>query len=98
MTFSEKFKQQGRVILSHRRNYRWPRGQNLAPLIHPREVDQEISIKQLLEQLDISEYRRKGRVDLRATARVRACREFLVDIIEQQQSLIAGLDSRYWKN
>ena len=37
-------------------------------------------------------------VDLRATARVRACREFLVDIIEQQQSLIAGLDSRYWKN
>ena len=37
-------------------------------------------------------------VDLRATARVRACREFLVDIIEQQQGLIAGLDSRYWKN
>ena len=37
-------------------------------------------------------------VDLRATARVRACREFLVDIIEQQKGLIAGLDSRYWKN
>ena len=34
-------------------------------------------------------------VDLRATARVRACREFLVDIIEQQRSLIEGLDSRY---
>jgi DNA-binding transcriptional LysR family regulator len=37
-------------------------------------------------------------VDLRATARVRACREFLVDIIEQQRSLIEGLDSRYWEN
>ena len=36
-------------------------------------------------------------VDLRATARVRACREFLVDIIEQQQVIIAGTESRYWK-
>lgn len=36
------------------------------------------------------------RVDLRATARVRACREFLIDIIEQQRSMIAGADSRYW--
>ncbi len=35
-------------------------------------------------------------VDLRATARVRACREFLVGIIEQQEALIAGLNSRYW--
>ncbi|MCP4876782.1 MAG: LysR family transcriptional regulator [Gammaproteobacteria bacterium] len=35
-------------------------------------------------------------VDLRATARVRACREFLADIIEQQETLIAGLNSRYW--
>ena len=34
-------------------------------------------------------------VDLRATARVRACREFLIDIIEQQRSLVEGLDSRY---
>jgi DNA-binding transcriptional LysR family regulator len=34
-------------------------------------------------------------VDLRATARVRACREFLVDIIERQRNLIEGLDSRY---
>ncbi len=34
--------------------------------------------------------------DLRATARVRTCREFLVDIIEQQRDLIEGLDSRYW--
>jgi len=34
-------------------------------------------------------------VDLRATARVRACREFLVDIIQQQRSLIEGLNSRY---
>ena len=34
-------------------------------------------------------------VDLRATARVRACREFLVNIIERQRSLIEGLDSRY---
>ena len=35
-------------------------------------------------------------VDLRATARVRVCREFLVGIIEQQRSLIEGLDSRYF--
>jgi DNA-binding transcriptional LysR family regulator len=34
-------------------------------------------------------------VDLRDTARVRTCREFLVSIIEQQRSLIEGLDSRY---
>ena len=36
-------------------------------------------------------------VDLRATARVRACREFLIDIIEQQRNLIEGLNSRYWQ-
>lgn len=36
-------------------------------------------------------------VDLRATARVRACREFLIDIIEQQKNLIEGLESRYWQ-
>jgi DNA-binding transcriptional LysR family regulator len=35
-------------------------------------------------------------VDLKATARVRACREFLVDIIEQQRDLIEGRNSRYW--
>ena len=34
-------------------------------------------------------------VDLRATARVRVCREFLVDIIEQQRALIEGQESRY---
>lgn len=33
--------------------------------------------------------------DLRSTARVRACREFLVDIIGQQRTLIAGTNSRY---
>lgn len=35
-------------------------------------------------------------VDLRATARVRVCREFLADIIEQQRALISGSASRYW--
>lgn len=35
-------------------------------------------------------------VDLRATVRVRACREFLIENIEQQRPLIEGLDSRYW--
>lgn len=35
-------------------------------------------------------------VDLRSTARVRACREFLVDVIEQERGLIEGLNSRYW--
>ena len=34
-------------------------------------------------------------VDLRDTARVRACREFLIDIVQQQQALISGLNSRY---
>jgi DNA-binding transcriptional LysR family regulator len=34
-------------------------------------------------------------VDLRATARVRVCREFLIDIIQQQRSLIEGLESNY---
>lgn len=37
-------------------------------------------------------------VDLRATARVRACREFLVDIIEQQSRIIAGTESIYWQS
>ena len=37
-------------------------------------------------------------IDLRATARVRACREFLVDIIEGQESIIAGAESRYWQH
>jgi len=36
-------------------------------------------------------------VDLRATARVRACREFLINIIEQQRELIEGSDSRFWQ-
>lgn len=34
-------------------------------------------------------------VDLRSTARVRACREFLIEIIEAQSQLILGLNSRY---
>lgn len=35
--------------------------------------------------------------DLRSTARVRAGREFLVDILLQQRRLIEGLDSNYWQ-
>ncbi len=34
-------------------------------------------------------------VDLRSTARVRVCRDFLIDIIESRRSLILGEDSRY---
>jgi DNA-binding transcriptional LysR family regulator len=34
-------------------------------------------------------------VDLRSTARVRVCREFLVDIMIEQRGLIEGLNSRY---
>lgn len=34
-------------------------------------------------------------VDLRSTARVRVCREFLIDIIQEQRGLIEGLNSRY---
>lgn len=34
-------------------------------------------------------------VDLRSTARVRVCREFLIDIIQQQSTLIEGLASKY---
>lgn len=33
--------------------------------------------------------------DLRSTARVRVCREFLIDIIQQQRELIEGLASKY---
>lgn len=35
-------------------------------------------------------------VDLRSTARVRVCREFLIDIIEQQRDLVEGLASNYF--
>jgi len=35
--------------------------------------------------------------DLRSTERVRACREFLTDIIEKQRGLIAGENSRYFE-
>ena len=35
-------------------------------------------------------------VDLRSTARVRVCREFLVNTIQQQQGLIEGLESTYY--
>lgn len=34
-------------------------------------------------------------VDLRDTARVRACREFLIDIIREQEPLICGQNSNY---
>ena len=34
-------------------------------------------------------------IDMRETARVRACREFLINIIEQQSALILGTESRY---
>lgn len=34
--------------------------------------------------------------DLQTTSRVRACREFLIEIIEQQKALIAGLNSTYY--
>jgi DNA-binding transcriptional LysR family regulator len=34
-------------------------------------------------------------VDLRSTARVRVCREFLINIIQQQRELIEGLASKY---
>jgi len=34
-------------------------------------------------------------VDMRETARVRACREFLISIIEQHKSLILGMESRF---
>jgi len=35
-------------------------------------------------------------VDLRSTARVRVCREFLIEIIEEQKALIEGLSSNYY--
>jgi len=34
-------------------------------------------------------------VDLRSTARVRVCREFLIEVIQQQRELIEGLASKY---
>lgn len=35
-------------------------------------------------------------VDLRSTARVRVCRDFLIEVIEQQRDLIEGLKSNYY--
>lgn len=35
-------------------------------------------------------------VDLRATARVRVCREFLADTIQDNRCLVEGLNSHYW--
>ncbi|MFT5839804.1 MAG: DNA-binding transcriptional LysR family regulator [Flavobacteriales bacterium] len=35
-------------------------------------------------------------VNLRSTARVRVCREFLVDIIESKKGLVEGLESIYY--
>ena len=34
-------------------------------------------------------------VDLRSTARVRVCREFLVEILEEQRDLVEGTKSKY---
>lgn len=35
-------------------------------------------------------------VDLRSTSRVRVCREFMIEIIQEQRNLIEGLDSKYY--
>lgn len=35
-------------------------------------------------------------IDLRSTAKVRVCRDFLIETIEQQRDLIEGLQSRYY--
>ena len=35
-------------------------------------------------------------VDLRSTTRVRVCREFLIELIEEQKALIEGLSSNYY--
>ena len=35
--------------------------------------------------------------DLRSTARVRACREFLIKIIEEQRALVEGVNSHYFR-
>jgi len=35
--------------------------------------------------------------DIMSTARVHVCREFLINIIEQQHNLIKGLESKYHK-
>lgn len=36
-------------------------------------------------------------IDLRSTARIRVCKEFLIDIIEEQRELIEGLTSQYMR-
>lgn len=35
-------------------------------------------------------------IDLRSTARVRVCREYLIETLEQQKALLQGLESRYY--
>ena len=59
--------------------------------------DSDATLRRLEVQLTPSEWGVwiLSHVDLRATARVRVCREFLEDTIEQQRPLIQGENSRY---
>lgn len=59
--------------------------------------DSDTRLRRLDVQLQPSDWRVwiLSHVDLRATARVRVCRDFLFEIIEQQRPLIQGENSRY---
>jgi DNA-binding transcriptional LysR family regulator len=61
-------------------------------------ADAEPSLRRLDVQLTPSSWGVwvLSHVDLRSTARVRVCREFLVNTIQQQQGLIEGLESTYY--
>ncbi len=59
--------------------------------------DSDTRLRRLDVQLQPSDWRVwiLSHVDLRATARVRVCRDFLFEIMEQQRPLIQGEKSRY---
>ena len=59
--------------------------------------DSEPSLRRLDVSLTLSDWGVwvLSHVDLRSTARVRVCREFLVDILEEQRDLVEGTKSRY---
>ncbi|MGS2717601.1 LysR family transcriptional regulator [Eionea flava] len=60
-------------------------------------ADTELELRRINVPLPSSEWALwvLSHVDLRSTARVRVCREFLIDIIEQQRDLIEGRTSSY---
>ncbi len=60
--------------------------------------DSDTDVRRIDLQLTLSDWGIwiLSNVYLRSTARVRVCREFLIDIIQQQRALVLGERSRYF--